>query len=178
MPLLVGEGSTDAGAWRYPAIFAEPAFALQEIELYVRMLAISQPRSILQWQLTADYSLLAGGGVFGDSTALRPTQRFWNLKQLAASPRGFFLPVGCESPAVACAAIGDIAGGRYALHVVNTGAAREAVVAGLPPELTELRLFVTDARRGMAEGERVPVSGGTARFPLAATSFTTVSNID
>jgi hypothetical protein len=176
VPLLVGEGSTDAGAWRYPAIFSEPAFALQEIELYTRMLAISEPLSILQWQLTADYSLLAGGGIFGDSTELRPTQRFWNLKQLAASPRGFFLPVSCEGPAVSCAAIGDIAGERYAVHVVNTGAEREAVLSGLPAELTELRLFVTDSRRGMAEGARVPVSAGTARFPLASTSFTTVTN--
>lgn len=174
VPLLVGEGSTDAGAWRYPAIFSEPAFALQEIELYTRMLAISQPLSILQWQLTADYSLLAGGGVFGDSSALRPTQRFWNLKQLGASPKGFFLPVSCARPAVSCAAIGDIAGGEYAVHVVNGGAAREAVLRGIPAGVSELRLYVTDAQRGMEEGEGVPVNGGVARFPLAATSFTTV----
>ena len=32
-----------------------------------RMMAIAQPLSILQWQLTADYSLLAGGGIFGDA---------------------------------------------------------------------------------------------------------------
>ena len=31
------EGSTDAGAHHYPAIFLEPEFALMEIELYVRM---------------------------------------------------------------------------------------------------------------------------------------------
>jgi hypothetical protein len=177
VPLLVGEGSTDAGAWRYPAIFSEPAFALQEIELYTRMMTISQPLSILQWQLTADYSLLAGGGVFGDSTPLRPTQRFWNLKQLASSPRGFHLPLACEGSGISCAAVGNIASGEYAVHVVNSGARREATLRGLPPGLRELRLFVTDPTRGMAEGPRVPVTDGVARFTVEATSFTTLVNL-
>jgi hypothetical protein len=60
VPLLVAEGSTDAAAYRYPQILNEQSFALYEINLYLRILAIAQPRSILQWQLTADYSPLAG----------------------------------------------------------------------------------------------------------------------
>ena len=86
VPLLIGEGSTDAEAWNYPQIFQESSFALHEIDLYTRILAVSKPKSILQWQLTADYSILAGGGVFGEEGPLRPTQRFWNLKQLASTP--------------------------------------------------------------------------------------------
>ena len=98
VPLLVGEGSTDAAAYRYPQIFAEQSFALYEINLYTRILAIAQPKSILQWQFTADYSVLAGGGIFNDDGPLRPTQRFWNLKQLASTPpRSFALPVKCNS---------------------------------------------------------------------------------
>ena len=178
VPLLVGEGSTDAGAWRYPTIFQEPKFALEEINLYTRMLALSEPKSILQWQLTADYSILAGGGLFGDTTALRPTQRFWNLKQLASSPEGaFHLPVTCAHPDVSCAALGDIANGAYAVHVVNNGAARTATVTGLPTGLRELRVWVTDHRRGMEEGQRVPVAGGKAELTLDAASFTTVLGI-
>ena len=84
--VLVGEWSTDAAPWRYPRIFSEQSFALHEISPHTRILAISQPKSILQWQLTADYSLLAGGGICGDNGPLRPTQRFWNLKQLASTP--------------------------------------------------------------------------------------------
>ncbi|HEX6924726.1 MAG TPA: hypothetical protein VF167_04825 [Longimicrobiaceae bacterium] len=174
VPLLVGEGSTDAGAWRYPAIFSEPAFALEEIQLYVRMMALAQPLSILQWQLTSDYSLLVGGGVFGDSSELRPTQRFWNLKQLASSPRGFHLPTTCDHPLVSCAAVGNIAAGEYAVHLVNDGAARGAVVSGLPPEVSRLRVFVTDSNRGMEELESVPVVDGSARVTLPALSFTTL----
>src|SRR5829696_7739511 len=174
VPLLVGEGSTDAGAWRYPAIFQEPDFALPEIELYVRMLALSEPKSILQWQLTADYSLLAGGGLFGDSTALRPTQRFWNLKQLASTPAGLsHLPVTCGGT-VSCAALGNEERGMYALHVVNMGATRPAVVTGLPRRMTSLRVWTTNARKTMEAGSRVVVRDGSARFTLASASYVTL----
>src|SRR5919112_2084729 len=163
VPLIVGEGSTDAGAWRYPAIFQEPDFALPEIELYVRMLARSEPKSILQWQLTSDYSLLAGGGLFGDSTALRPTQRFWNLKQLASTPSGLaHLPITCGGT-VTCAALGNEERGIYVLHVVNTGASRPAVVTGLPRRVTSLRVWTTNAGKTMEEGARVAVREGSAR---------------
>ena len=177
VPLLVGEGSTDAGAWRYPAVFQEPSFALEEINLYTRMLALSEPLSILQWQLTSDYSILAGGGLFGDSTALRPTQRFWNLKQLASTPEGSFaLPVSCATPTITCAGFGDIARGIYALHIVNNGASRPATLSGIPNTVRELRVWVTDPQRGMEQVARVPVSGGRAQFTLPATSFVTLSN--
>ena len=175
VPLLVGEGSTDAGAWRYPQIFQEADFALPEIELYVRMLALSEPRSILQWQLTADYSLLAGGGLFGDSTALRPTQRFWNLKQLASVPGGLsHLPITCGGT-VSCAALGSEERGTYAVHVVNMGATRPAVLMGLPRSVRSMRMWTTNAALGMKEGARVPVRGGVARFTLPSASYVTLT---
>jgi hypothetical protein len=176
VPLLVGEGSTDAAAWTYPQIFDESSFALHEIDLYTRICALSQPKSILQWQLTSDYSLLVGGGVFGnDKEPLRPTQRFWNLKQLASTPPGAFaLPITCNSANLTSAAFGDIARGRYAVHVVNTGAMRAATLDGLPASVKELRLYVTDSARGMQEGRRIPVVDGKAQFTLDATSFTTL----
>ncbi len=178
VPLLVGEGSTDAAAWNYPQIFDEASFALHEINLYTRICALSQPQSILQWQLTSDYSLLAGGGVFGnDKEALRPTQRFWNLKQLAATPeRAFALPISCNRANVTSAAFGDIARSRYAVHIVNNGATRAATLSGLPASLKELRIYVTDRARGMKEGKRVPVANGQAQFTLEAVSFTTLLN--
>ena len=175
VPLLVAEGSTDAAAYRYPQIFLEQSFALREIELYNRILAIAQPKSIIQWQLTADYSLLVGGGVFGDSGPLRPTQRWWNLKQLSSSPPNtFYLPVKCDRPGLTCTAFGDIAGGVYAVHVVNTGASHPATLTGLPPEVKQLRVWVTDTKRGMEEGPRIPVTNGKAQFTLDQTSYTTL----
>jgi hypothetical protein len=171
----VGEGSTDAGAYRYPLIFQEPDMALYEMELYVRMLALSQPKSILQWQLTSDYSLLAGGGLYGDTTALRPTQRFWNLKQLASTPEKVsHVPIRCGK-AVSCAAVGDPAAGKWAVHVVNTNASRTAVLTGLPGSVRSLRMWTTNGTSNMREGARVPVRGGRARFELAAASYVTLS---
>ena len=175
VPLLVAEGSTDAAAYRYSQIFNEPSFALYEINLYLRILAIAQPRSILQWQLTADYSLLAGGGAVNDNGPLRPTRRFWNFKQLASTPpRSFSLPVACNKSNLTCAAFGDIANGIYTVHMVNNGATRAATLTGLPSSVKELRIWVTDSQRGMQEGDRIPVKDGKAQFNLDATSFTTV----
>jgi hypothetical protein len=176
VPLIVAEGSTDAAAYRYPQIFHEQSFALYEINLYLRIMAIAQPKSILQWQLTADYSPLAGGGIFNDNGPLRPTRRFWNLKQLASTPpRSFWLPVTCsKQPNVTCAALGNIAEGVYTVHLVNHGATRTATITGIPEGISQLRMWVTDAGRGMQEVERVAVSGGKAQLALPATSYTTV----
>ncbi len=176
VPLLIGEGSIDAAAWQYPAILREPSFALEEIRLYARICAISQPQSILEWQLTSDYSLLTGGPVDGSAGQLRPTQRFWNLKQLASTPEGaVHLPIKTDRPDVNAMAFGNITTGAYAVHVVNSGAARRAVLTGLPAGVTGLRMWVTDSQRGMEEQGRVPVSEGTAEFMLDDTSFTTLS---
>ena len=174
VPLLVGEGSIDAGAYRYPNIFKEPDTALGEIELYVRMLALSQPKSILQWQLTSDYSLLTGGGVYGDTTALRPTQRFWNLKQLALTPEGAsHVPITCAG-AVHCAALADEKTGSFAVHLVNNGGSRPATLTGIPRGVTSLGVWRTDAKRAMEAGAPIPVRDGRAGVTLDAASYTTL----
>ncbi len=144
LPLLVGEGSIDAAAWAYPAIFNEQIYSLEEINLYVRLLSICQPASILQWQLTADYSPLAGGGIFGDTTTLHPLQRFWNLKQLAATPADLkAMQLKCSGDNISCAALGDNEKGVYAIHIVNSGAKRNAVITGIPTKISTLHWIVT-----------------------------------
>jgi len=57
---------------------------------------------------------------------------------------------------------------------VNNGATRTATLTGLPPTVKQLRVWVTDAQRGMQESERIPVNDGRTQFSLAATSYTTV----
>jgi hypothetical protein len=128
--------------------------------------------------LTSDYSLLAGGGAFGDNGPIRPTRRFWNFKQLASTPeRSFALPVTCNGPNLTCAAFGNTAAGIYAVHIVNNGAARLATLTGLPSNVKELRVWVTDSTRGMEEGARLAVNGGKAEVKLDATSYTTVISV-
>ncbi len=173
VPVLVGEGSIDAAAWAYPHIFQEPTYALKEISLYTRLLAICQPLSILQWQLSADYSLLAGGGIFGDTSAPpSPPSVFWNLKQLSMTPAGLFaMPISCDQPNIALAALGDNAKHRYTLHVVNNGAGREATLTGLPSKVKILHVYTTSQTESLKEGPVIRIFGGEAKFTLPAQSF-------
>jgi hypothetical protein len=129
----------------------------------------------MEWQLTTYYSVLSGGGVYGEDGPLKPTQRFWNLKQLGATPAGAFaLPVTANRPEITVAAFGDLANATYAVHLVNRGNRRPAVLTGLPESLTSLRRFTTDAQRGMEEGEFVRVQRGQADLVLAPASYTTL----
>ena len=174
VPLIVGEGSTDAAAWRYPAIFKEPTFALYEINLYMRLCAICQPLSILQWQLTADYSLLQGNGILGDDGALRPTQRFHNLRQLAMTPAdAFSVPLVADKENVNTAAFYNKARGEGTLHVVNNGAACKAEFSGLPASASHATVYVTNANQN-AEEQSVNVSRGIVTVDMPAESFVTV----
>ncbi len=175
LPLIVGEGSTDAAAWNYPEIFSEQSFALYEINLYTRICSICQPLSILQWQLTADYSVLTGDGVFGTKGPLRPTQRFWNLKQLASTPvDAFTIPLTCNKEGINCAAFGNISRGEYAVHIVINGAECQAKVNGIPSGITTLEIYVTDNLSGMEKIGEVKVIDGSVEFKLPPAGFTTL----
>ncbi len=175
VPLIIGEGSTDAAAHSYPPIFYEQTFALYEINLYMRLCSICQPLSILQWQLTSDYSVLKGLGIYGTQGPLEPTRRFWNLKQLASTPeQAFSLPISSSKEEVNCAAMGNLSRGEYAVHLVNNGAARKAVIKGLPESASPFEIFVSDEKKSMAKtGEAKPI-GGKLEIELEPTSFTTL----
>ena len=174
-PLIVAEGSIDAQAWGYPQIFLESSYALNEINLYIQLLSICQPESILQWQLTADYSLLAGGGIFGDTTKLRPTQRFWNMKQFSSTPKNLnAMPITGDAKDISVAALGDNEKGVYAIHLVNNGATREVTIKGIPKRITALKMFVTDQNQDMQQEKSIHVKNGEATFTLNQTSFTSL----
>jgi hypothetical protein len=177
VPLLIAEGGTDAQAHTYPDIFQEPSFAMDEVDIYVRACNVAHVRSIVQWQLTSDYSLLAGQGIYGIDGPLHPTQRFWNLKQLGmVSPGSFILPTACNNEELSCAAFGDLADGTYMIDIVNHGASRPVRLTGLPESVKELRMYVTDSKRGMEESKRVRVSDGEAKFTLDEFSFTSLTS--
>jgi hypothetical protein len=177
-PLLVGEGSIDAAAWNYPDYFQDPSYALEEINLYTRLLAICQPISILQWQLTSDYSLLKGGGVFGKEGKLEPTQRFWNLKQLGCTPGGlFFMPISNDKPdGISCAALGNNDSHVYAIHLVNNGASREVHLSGIPSSVKAFDVFVTDEKTNMQRVRSVKVVNQEVTFKLQERCFTTLAS--
>jgi O-glycosyl hydrolase len=175
LPLIVGEGSIDAAASNYPNIFQEQTYALEEINLYVRLLAICQPEAILQWQLTSDYSPLIGGGIFGNNEPLHPGRRFFNLKQLSITPKGLFaMPIACDGANISAAAMGDNKKGIYAVELVNNGADRKVTLTGLPANVKQLLIYTTSKKLNMKESGPVKVENGTAKFKLKATSYTSL----
>ncbi|MCF8336112.1 MAG: hypothetical protein K9H65_05885 [Bacteroidales bacterium] len=175
VPLIIGEGSTDAAAWKYPEIFYEQSFAMYEINLYTRILEMCEPLSILQWQLTADYSVMKGIGIYDTKGPLRPTQRFWNLKQLASTPEdAFSLPVNWDEEELNCAAFGNIARGEYAVHIVNNGAERQAAIKGLPEEGSTWEVFITNQDKGMKKTGEVTVNKGSVELNLPPVTFVTL----
>jgi len=177
VPLIIGEGSTDAAAHGYAEIFNESTFALYEINLYTRICAICQPLSILQWQLTSDYSLLWGDGIYGSKGPLRPTQRFWNIRQLAATPAdALAIPAVSSKKSVACAAFGNIVRGEYAVHLVNNGADCNAVISGIPAGVKGLKVYVTNANDCMKES-LVKVEDGKTQVHLPAISFVSLLSV-
>jgi O-glycosyl hydrolase len=174
VPILVGEGSTDAAAHTYPQIFAEPTFALYEINLYTRIAAICQPISILQWQLTSDYSILWGDGIYGSTGALRPTQRYWNLKQLSDTPaNAFSLAFTCDKEEVSCAAFGNMSTSEYAVHLVNNAGARPAVIKGIPA-LAQLKAYATNISMSMKEIQATRNADGSISVELPPAGFVSV----
>ncbi|WP_211360837.1 glycoside hydrolase [Mucilaginibacter frigoritolerans] len=175
VPLIVGEGSIDAAAYSYPDIFQEPTYALQEINLYTRLLAICQPLSILQWQLTSDYSPLIGGGIFGNNEPLHPGQRFWNLKQLSITPGGLYaMPIRSDNVNVSCAALGDNGKNSYAIHLVNNGPTRKVTLNGIPTSVKQIQVYTTNKKKAMKQSGPLVVNNGTVTFKLPATSYITL----
>jgi hypothetical protein len=173
VPLFDAEGGNDAQASGYPNVFKEGWYALDEAAEYVRIMRICQPESILEWQLTENYSVIkqdAGG-------ALQPTQRFYNLKQFNLTPAGSaWIPAQSCSSLVLPAAAVDPARGVYAVHLVNNGASRPVTLAGLPASVKYMNVYVTDEKQGMEKLEPVPVKNGSAQFTLTATALTTLSS--
>ena len=139
-------------------------------------LRLCQPESILQWQLTADYSPLMGGGVFGNhDLPLMPTQRFWNFKQLAQVPENLkALPITVNKKAVECAALGDQEKKMYVVHLVNNGATRPMIIQGLPVEVQRLTMVVTNKKSNHSARPQVIVRDGQASFTAPANSFITL----
>jgi len=173
LPLFDAEGGNDAQASGYPNVFREPWYALDEAAEYVRIMRICHPEAILEWQLTQDYSVLTTG----PDGALAPTQRFHNLKQFnlappgsawisAQSSDGLVLPAACLDPSLAVCTV----------HLVNNGASRPVTLAGLPAAITQMSVYVTDAKRGMEKIEPVSVRNGSAQFTLQGQTLTTLIN--
>jgi O-glycosyl hydrolase len=173
VPLFDAEGGNDAQASTYPNVLREAWYALDEAAEYVRIMRVCQPESILEWQLTQDYSVLKSDA----SGALQPTQRFHNLKQFNLTPAGSsWIPAQSSSGLVLPAACVDPSRSVCTVHLVNNGASRPVTLAGLPAAVTQMSIYVTDEKRGMEKLEPVRVKNGSAQFTLQGQTLTTLIN--
>jgi hypothetical protein len=128
----------------------------------------------LQWQLTADYSPLKGGGIFGDNGPLAPTRRFWQLKQLSNTVAGQqHVAINVNRPDISCAALAGN-GTSYTIHMVNTSAGRTVKVKGIPMGLKKFKAYVTDQSRNIVQLDDVIIKDGQASFELAARCYLTL----
>ena len=171
IPLFDAEGGNDAQASGYPSVFQEGWYALDEAAEYVRIMRICQPESILEWQLTQDYTVLKSDGNGG----FLPTQRFYNLKQFNLTPAGSaWVPAQSSSALVLPAASVDASGKVCTVHLVNNGADRPVTLSGLPAAVTQMSVYVTDQKRGVEKQGAVTVKNGTAQFSLSQQTLTTL----
>ncbi len=178
LPLFVGEGSIDAGAWRYPQIFEEPTYALDEIDVYLKILNVAQPLTILQWQLTADYSPMSGGGIFGNEKEdLYPTQRFFNLKQLGSTPDNVFsIPSKSDNDWITSAAFLNKQKSKIAIHLVNKGATRNITIEGIPNRIKRVKMYKTNTQKSYEHSETIPVVDGSITLSLEGASYISLIN--
>lgn len=79
------------------------------------------------------------------------------------------MPVHSDRDLINCAAFGNPGTGEYAIHIVNNGAAREAILEGIPAG--KAVVYVTGKNDGMKEAERIATTGETFILTLPALSF-------
>ena len=145
------------------------------------MLDICQVQSILQWQLTADYSPLVGGGVFGNTNdELQPTRRFYNLKQLASTPANMHvLPTNSSvEEDLYMVALADRKQKRFVFHLVNTGASQKIVINGIPERIRSLEVYATDEVRKVEHLKTIQVSEqGSVELTVEEACFISLMSI-
>ncbi len=182
LPLYCMELGWDPGVWRTPHELETPLYAVQELKLIQDVLTHARPRAALLWEYSDDYPLLAVRRTTGGAETLAetPRYRFWEqMNRLTPRPaRAIAATVSRADVSVSAFRAEPRAGGGGAaivLHAANAGAARQAVITGLPAGAagvkTETALAV---EAGTAVG-RVPVKDGTAKVDLPAWSLVTLT---
>jgi hypothetical protein len=127
LPLLVTELGVDAAAY-HGRSYDSYSYGLREARMTQELLKYARPQGTQFWQFTNDYALVrtkADGSV-------EPTPRFWLMKHFTdLTPRNSEgLRSASDQKAVLVTAFRK--GGSYTLHILNTGAARMAEIAGIP----------------------------------------------
>ncbi|HWI58661.1 MAG TPA: hypothetical protein VNZ22_15660, partial [Bacillota bacterium] len=175
LPLIVAEAGPDAGAWQTRAYRTFP-YAVREMVHYQELLLHARPQSILYWEFTGDYSLLASQRPAQEGKVL--TERFCLQKHWCdlIPPGSEALGIKCETDGVLVTAFRS--GKNYTVHISNAKWERPFTLTGLPASLQTLQVIRT------AEGEyfkklgTTPVESGKVALTLPAESLTTLTTLE
>ena len=62
----------------------------------------------------------------------------------------------------------------YTIHIVNNGAARNAILTGLPASVKSMNVYTTDKNNNVKKGALLKVVNGAVKFHVNSESFTTL----
>ena len=168
VPLIVGEAGTDPGSWK-GRIYDSYAYGLGEMRQYHELLRDAQPASLLFWEFTEDYGL-----AFPDADGkVVPTSRFWLMKHFTN-----LTPLKCEGIA-SSSDQADVFVSAFrkddavVVHILNTGAEREATIAGLGGGKWK-RVTTTET----VDWEETALVDASGPLALPARSFVTLARVD
>lgn len=181
LPLLVTELGVDAN-WRSVPL-GTFRYALDEVRMYQELIQYAHPQGTMQWEFTADYSIVDVGADAAGQQKLVPTKRFYFVKHfcnLTPTPAAVLAASSDNGKALITAfrgAEGTAGPPAYTFHIANFGAGREARLDGLPAALTELRAVRTSEQESFIALGRVQVAGGGVSLTLAPNSLLTLTTL-
>jgi hypothetical protein len=167
LPLLVTEMGVDPSAY-YTSAYDSFQYGLREARMAQELLMYARPQGAQFWQFTDDYALAR---MARDGT-VQATVRFWLMKHFTdlTPPASDALAAASDEPDVLVTAFRNQA--NYAVHILNLGAAREAVIGKLPDADWQV-VQTTEA----AQFQPAPVAhseAGTLQVRLPARSLVTL----
>lgn len=170
------ELGVDAGAWQTRA-FDNYSYALGEARMYQELLLHARPQGTMQWEFTADYSILKVDKDEQGQDRLTPSPRFWFVKHFCnLTPyHSQALTTVSDNPKVLVTAFS--AGPAFTVHIANLGAARSATLTGLPANLTRLQAVRTSAEDSFGSLDAVSPANGTLKLDLAPQSLLTLTTL-
>ncbi len=168
LPLLVTELGVDAAAYNGRA-YNSYHYGLREARMTQELLLYARPQGTQFWQLTNDYGLARAR----PDGSVEPTARFWLMKHFTDLTPQKSEALGTASDQKDVLFTAFRAGNRYALHILNLGAARESTLEGLPDAAWQ-PIETTEAAQ-FREEPFVRPAAGTLKLSLPGRSLVTLT---
>jgi hypothetical protein len=170
LPLLVTEMGVDPSAY-YTRSYDSYAYGLREAEMAQELLTNARPQGVQFWQFTDDYALARAAG----HGSVEPTARLWLMKHFTdlTPPSSDALTAVSDEGDVLITAFRNQ--NDFTVHILNLGAPREAIVAGLPD--ADWRAVATTEQIQFQDAPAGRSQSGAMHLRLPARSLVTLKKI-